>query len=330
MGGGMTIDRELIERARQTDILAVAQRYATLKRAGGRNGKEFVGPCPVCGGDDRFAVNSKKQKWHCRGCSKGGGVVTLVEHVTGRSFIEAVELLTGEKWPRREITDQAPRAPSDGSDNAAVAGRIWRASLPIAGTVAERYLEVRGIDLGQLLDIDDGLRYRPACPFGEGTANCLVALVRDVVTDAPMAIMRTALDADARKLDRKALGPKRGGAIKLWSDASVTTGLVIGEGLETVAAAATRIGHNGTLLQPAWALIDAGNLAGFPVLPGIEALTILVDNDPVDPKTGKRPGQYAADDCTERWLAAGCDVEQLVPDRVGTDFNDIAHGGGKP
>ena len=214
-----SLDRELIERARETDILAVAQRYASLKRAGGRNSKEFVGPCPVCGGDDRFAVNSKKQKWHCRGCSKGGGVVTFVEHVTGRSFIEAVELLTGEAWPRREIAEQAQRAPGEGSDNAAVAGRIWQASLPIRATKAERYLvQVRGIDIGQIPDLDDVLRFRPACPFGAATADCLIALIRDVVIDEPKAIMRTALDAEARKLDRKALGPKRGGAIKLWPD----------------------------------------------------------------------------------------------------------------
>ena len=54
---------------------------------------------------------------------------------------------------------------------------------------------------------------------------------------------------------------------------------MIGEGLETVAAAATRVEHRGTLLQPAWALIDSANLSGFPILAGIEALTVLVDHD---------------------------------------------------
>ena len=114
------------------------------------------------------------------------------------------------------------------------------------------------------------------------------------------------------------LGPKEGGAIKLWPDAAITTSLIVGEGLETVASAATRIEHKGTLLQPAWALLDKAN---FPVLSGIEALTILVDND----KNGA--GQNAADACAERWLDAGRDVCRLTPKVSGCDFNDIVMGG---
>jgi hypothetical protein len=50
-----------IERAREADILSVAQRLgARLKKAGG----EWVGPCTRCGGRDRFSVNTKKQLWN--------------------------------------------------------------------------------------------------------------------------------------------------------------------------------------------------------------------------------------------------------------------------
>jgi hypothetical protein len=102
--------------------------------------------------------------------------------------------------------------------------------------------------------------------------------------------------------------------------AAVTTGLVVGEGLETTAAAATRVEHQATLLRPAWALIDRINLRDFPVLTSIEALTILVDND----QSGD--GQDAANVCTQRWVAANRHVEQLIPNIVGHDFNDIAAG----
>ena len=44
---------------------------------------------------------------------------------------------------------------------------------------------------------------------------------------------------------------------------------MLGEGVETTLAAATRIEHRGTLLQPAWAAGSAGNMAKFPVLTGI-------------------------------------------------------------
>ena len=97
---------------------------------------------------------------------------------------------------------------------------------------------------------------------------------------------------------------------------------MIGEGLETVAAAATRVEHRGTLLQPAWALIDSANLSGFPILAGIEALTVLVDHD------ANGVGQAAAASCAKRWSAAGRNVIRLTPDALGTDFNDLALNGG--
>ena len=40
-----------------------------------RGGNERSGPCPACGGDDRFAINIKKQLWNCRGCQHGGDVI---------------------------------------------------------------------------------------------------------------------------------------------------------------------------------------------------------------------------------------------------------------
>jgi CHC2 zinc finger len=49
-------------------------------------GPERYGPCPKCGGTDRFAINSSKQIWNCRGCQQGGDVISLVQHLDGRTF----------------------------------------------------------------------------------------------------------------------------------------------------------------------------------------------------------------------------------------------------
>ena len=57
---------------------------------------ERCGPCPVCGGTDRFAINIKKQVWNCRGCQKGGDVIALVRHLDGVDFRTAVQTLLGE------------------------------------------------------------------------------------------------------------------------------------------------------------------------------------------------------------------------------------------
>jgi phage/plasmid primase-like uncharacterized protein len=322
------LDRNQIERAREADILAVAQRYTKLKRA---CASEFVGACPACGGHDRFAVNTKKRVWNCRRCGNGGDAIRLLQHAIGATFVQAIEMLSGEKWtPTTPLArDQRRDDDNDGGNdrNGLFAARIWDHASPIKGTLAEHYLVNdppigRGIDTEQITDIDDVLRFEARCPFAGQRLPCLVALVRNAVTDEPMGIVRTALDSNGQKIERRALGPKKGGAIKLWADAAVTTGLVVGEGLETTAAAATRVEHQHTLLQPAWALVDSNNLRDFQVLSGIEALTILVDND----QNGV--GQAAANICTQRWLAVGRFVSQLIPSIVGDDFNNIAVASG--
>jgi putative DNA primase/helicase len=61
---------------------------------------ERIGPCPRCGGDDRFSINVKKGVWHCRGCGKGGDVIALVQHLDKVEFIAACETLTGEPPPK--------------------------------------------------------------------------------------------------------------------------------------------------------------------------------------------------------------------------------------
>jgi hypothetical protein len=142
----------------------------------------------------------------------------------------------------------------------------------------------------------------------------------DVHSGEPKAIHRRPItDAGVKLDDWRALGPTTGCAIRLWPDDCVTTGLVIGEGPETVASAATTLTHKtlkGTSLRPAWACGDSGHLRAFPVLAGIEALTILTDHD------ANLAGQKAAAECCARWREAGHEVIPLMPDDEG-DFNDV-------
>jgi putative DNA primase/helicase len=195
--------------------------------------------------------------------------------------------------------------------------QIWRDAESL-NHLALQYLGSRGISQLPLPDIHGVLRFHARCPFGPGDKYpCLIGLLRNVLSNAPQGIHRTALSQQGEKIGRKILGRKAGAALKLWPDDSVSLGLIVGEGLETVLTAATRIEDGGTLLRPAWALGDAGNLAKFPVLAGIESLTILVDHD----ESGT--GQQAALECSTRWTAAGRDVFRIVPNRCGDDLNDV-------
>jgi CHC2 zinc finger len=57
---------------------------------------ERVGPCPKCGGEDRFSINTEKNLWNCSGCDKGGDVIDLVQHLDGVDFETACATLAGE------------------------------------------------------------------------------------------------------------------------------------------------------------------------------------------------------------------------------------------
>src|SRR6516164_6971922 len=114
-----------------------------------RTGQELVGPCPRCGGRDRFAVNVRKQVWNCRGCAKGGDVIDLVKHIDGGTLGEAVKTLTGMSARPTSPTRPTPPAPKSDDDHERrqreKAQWLWSQRQPIAGTIAERYLrEARG------------------------------------------------------------------------------------------------------------------------------------------------------------------------------------------
>jgi hypothetical protein len=92
--------------------------------------------------------------------------------------------------------------------------------------------------------------------------------------------------------------------------------------------------------MPIWATISAHNLAAFPVLLGIEGITILVDHDKPNPKTGRRAGHEAAYQLIERYTKAGFnpkrDIKVICPPDEGEDVNDLVrkqrgqHDGTRP
>jgi putative DNA primase/helicase len=195
--------------------------------------------------------------------------------------------------------------------NRELAMRIWQQAKNPRGTLAEAYLSSRTLELPSAAN--EALRFHPACPFGVARLPAMVGLVRNIRTDEPQAIQRTALSHDGTaikrggKTFRLTLGPIAGGAVKLDPDEDVTQGLCIGEGIETCLAG-RQMG-----LQPVWALLGTSGLASFPVLPGIYGLHIFRERDAAN--------ERAAWTCSERWHMAGRDVIHTYPES-GTDLAD--------
>lgn len=83
---------------KQIDLVALIERDTHLKKAAGTNGGEWAGPCPVCGGEDRFRVwptptdNGNPSFW-CRSCNISGDAITYLMKVRGQTFKGAVESL---------------------------------------------------------------------------------------------------------------------------------------------------------------------------------------------------------------------------------------------
>jgi Toprim domain/CHC2 zinc finger len=275
-------------------------------------GPERYGPCPRCGGRDRFSINVQKQLWNCRGCAKGGDVVDLVQHLDGVDFRAAVVALGGdERKPIAPVKPTAHHETESDQEKTERALRIWDEASEVNGTLAEEYLKRRGLELPA---DDEALRYYSPCPFGAGKYPCLIALFRDIVTNEPRAIHRIALGPEGILIAKRMLGRVGGCAVKIDDD--VEQGLVIGEGIETCLAARMRG------LKPCWALGSAGAIKQFPVLAGIDCLTILVDNDEPD-RNGRRAGPDAAAECSARWAAAAREVRRIVPRRQGADMADL-------
>ena len=193
--------------------------------------------------------------------------------------------------------------------------RLWAEARDPTGTPVETYLQRRGLSLPA--DASEVLRYHPACPFAGARTPAMVALVRNIRTDAPQAIHRTALSLDGRKVvvagkERAALGPIAGGAVKLTPDAEVATCLGIGEGIESTLS----LRHFPEFgASPVWSVLNEGGVSAFPVLSAIECLWIAVDHDP--------PGERATRACASRWQSADREVFAVKAKASGCDLNDV-------
>lgn len=216
--------------------------------------------------------------------------------------------------PRQETRQNTPRRRPEpvriatAQDWSPEADAIWRQAQPIVGTVVEVYLRRRGCAMPEA----DEIRYLK--PWSQYPWPRMVARVTDAMTGAPISLHFTALSLDgsgkAPIAKPKLLlrgHRKAGGVVRLCGD--VTLGLGLGEGLETCLSVMV------TGWRPVWCAIDAGNIAAFPLLAGVDCLTVFADHDPA--------GMKAAMACQQRWRAAGRECTIAAPPAAGTDWNDL-------
>jgi hypothetical protein len=332
-----------LDQARAVPVLEIAGRYGARLN---RSGHELIGPCPVCGGVDRFAILPAKNIWNCRGCGTGGDAIGLEMHLSGGSFVDAVKTLIGEDagtTNRRQPTPEEvaaraareterKRAEAEGqARNASSAARIVARLQPVAGTPGEIYLrKVRKIDVShwaikRALEDVETLGWCEQTYFRqEGHElngqwlGAIIGILTDPVTgERTGGITRTYLYGGRKVCRAMSLGgADRLGIIRLSPDDEVETGLHLGEAIET-SLSAMMMGF-----VPMWATGSTSQMKSFPVLAGIECLTVIADNDVKD-TAGREAGQQAAREVCRRWVDAGREAVKKTPKALGEDANDI-------
>ena len=298
----------------------VARRGIRLKR----QGRELIGPCPRCGGTDRFAANIAKQIWNCRGCGKGGDTLDLVQHLDACDFLIAVRTLTGEPPPHggnghksdpAKIAHQLAQRQEQRADEQrqdAIRQRdkarwLWRTAQPAAGTIVESYLRSRGITVA----LPATIRFLPARDVDHHPAMIVPYVIADepepgelgVDIEKIVAVHVTLLKPDGSgKADvqpnKKTLGSPSGRPLVL-APMNELMGLAICEGIEDALSI-----HQATGLG-AWAAGCAGYMpkliAAIEALAGREedaspnCITVFVDDD----EAGRRGAHELADALTE-------------------------------
>jgi hypothetical protein len=250
--------------------------------------------CPLCGPARRAPENRKRRVlrvWHQRPgfasycCARCGERGYAEEHAARRR--DPTKARQVRKLPPPKID----AADDDQAKRIKIALRTWGESVPLPGALGWRYFtERRGLHIGVLGDLSHALRWH------EGI-RAVVALMTDAATNEAIGVHRTFLNPDGTKRERKMLG--RQGVIRLSPDEEVTLGLGICEGVEDGLA---------VLLSgwaPIWCATSAGAVERFPVLGGIESLTIWSDSD--------EAGMKGARACVERWIGAGLEARILNP-----------------
>lgn len=119
------------------DLFIEEARAVTVTEAAGILGipitsRNYAGPCPSCGGNDRFSISPARQAWNCRGCGKGGrdgiglmalanghdigsrsGFLGACSDVTGKPVPDAGEAETEEERRAREARLAARRSENE-------------------------------------------------------------------------------------------------------------------------------------------------------------------------------------------------------------------------
>lgn len=282
------------------------------------------GPCPACGGRDRYRFDNRHLRgdFFCRKCGAGDGFGLLMR-VHRWSFAEALRIVAetagiviADGVVTYPPSTKPPLAPSEtriAHPTARVRDLLRTSSRVDLVPDAVAYLERRGVwPVGET-----DLRAAPLADYYDGRNlmgryPALVAPIRDRDGDL-VSVHLTYLSggekapvSSPRKVLSKLTG-REGVSVRL---APVTDRMGVAEGIETALSAARL--HD----EPVWACLSTSLLVRFVPPDGIEHVTIYADRDDA--------GVDAAETLAGRLRERGVGVSLRLPRWEETaDWNDV-------
>jgi len=239
----------------------------------------------------------------------------------------------------QDIDDRRQAARDEEKRNRASARRRWLMGLPIGGTIAETYLQSRGIDLRVLGRAPGALRFNPKVQYGFGDQAIVLPAMLAAITSLAgehVATHRTWLKADGSDKagaaegiggrPKKVLGLFPGAHIPLWKGACGTMPLRdIPEGTDVYVSEGIEDGLTVAMADPKLRVVSAvslGNLAELELPRQMGWLIFIKQNDP--------PGSEAVsafDRAIHAHRSKGRRVKVVMPPPGVKDFNDLLRYG---
>jgi putative DNA primase/helicase len=279
--------------------------------------KNKHGPCPICGGVNRFRFDDRdgSGSYYCNQCGPGGSGLMLLrklrgwDHATACREVDGI-IGAGDFVAKSELSRLQEPDPSVERE-AAIRRLISEATAP---QIVTDYLRDRGLSVssGVLLG-------HPGLYHVEAKRRIPAVIVPIVGPDGRLqSVERIFLgDVEPRKKIMPPVDTIRGGSCRLL-DAAEELG--VAEGAVTALAAHELFG------VPVWAAMSANGLEAFELPPAVKHLHIFADND--SSFTGHHVAYALARRVRneQRELA----IKVHIPPAADTDWLDVLTGRGAP